>query len=235
MAVMRSFDPKSGTQQDGTDAAVERVLRALISVEPEPGLETRILSRVRHGQANRKQLLWDAVRVLRVSAALALAATLALCGYGVLRKGRPAPERLAGQTGVFVTPGGTPRAALRADPLRPQAPTRLMRAGRMLRDAHQPASAASDDAGRVGLPVSQEAAASNMPAPAMPLTEQERLLLRYTHRRDPQEVATLSPAGSMRHEQADRAAYDQFFAEPPLPPPPPETPTGDPEWLPAIR
>ena len=76
----------------------------------------------------------------------------------------------------------------------------------------------------------------NVPAPPMPLTEQERLLLRIARRRDAQEFAALDQANRQREEDAEQAQFESFFAEPePTTPAPtgPE-PTGDTSWNPAL-
>jgi len=67
-------------------------------------------------------------------------------------------------------------------------------------------SAADDDS----LAVSEMRAASH-PAPPMPLTEQERLLLRIVHKDDPVEVAVLNPAWRAARDAEDQAEFQRFF------------------------
>ena len=60
------------------------------------------------------------------------------------------------------------------------------------------------------LAVSEMRAASH-PAPPMPLTEQERLLLRIVHKDDPVEVAVLNPAWRAARDAEDQAEFQRFF------------------------
>jgi hypothetical protein len=59
-----------------------------------------------------------------------------------------------------------------------------------------------------------EMQAASFPAPPMPLTEQERLLLRIVHKNDPVEVAMLDPNQRNLEERKERAEYQSFFARP---------------------
>lgn len=59
-----------------------------------------------------------------------------------------------------------------------------------------------------------EMQAASLPAPPMPLTEQERLLLRIVHRNDPVEVAMLDPKQRNLEEMKEKAEYQSFFARP---------------------
>jgi hypothetical protein len=45
----------------------------------------------------------------------------------------------------------------------------------------------------------------------MPLTEQERLLLRIVHKDDPVEVAVLNPAWRAARDAEDQAEFQRFF------------------------
>ncbi len=82
---------------------------------------------------------------------------------------------------------------------------------------------------------STPAEAASFPPPPLPLTDQERLLLRIARRRDPQQIAALDPIARERLDALDSAQFEQFFTPPPPPPDPtPEPrPTGDPQWHPA--
>ena len=55
------------------------------------------------------------------------------------------------------------------------------------------------------------------PAPPMPLTEQERLLLQIAHRNDPVQVAMLDPVERGLTQARERAATTRFFTPAPLP------------------
>jgi hypothetical protein len=66
-------------------------------------------------------------------------------------------------------------------------------------------------------PSSAEQAVS-FPAPPLPLTTEEKLLLRLAHHGDPAETAMLNPANREAEEKAETAQFEQFFP-PPAPPP----------------
>jgi hypothetical protein len=70
---------------------------------------------------------------------------------------------------------------------------------------------------RVALPRDAHAAApgdaqaASFPAPPMPLTDQEKLLLRIVHKRDPVEMAMLDPEVRNRQHAADKTDFQNFF------------------------
>jgi hypothetical protein len=55
--------------------------------------------------------------------------------------------------------------------------------------------------------------AASRPAPPMPLTEQERLLLRLVHKDDPVELAMLGPKARALQELEDKAEFQRFFGQ----------------------
>ncbi len=69
--------------------------------------------------------------------------------------------------------------------------------------------------------------APSHPAPPMPLTTQEKLLLRIAHRGDSQQMAELNATHRADVAGNETAAFQDFFYVPP-PPPQPE-PDGDDE------
>jgi len=56
-----------------------------------------------------------------------------------------------------------------------------------------------------------EMRAASHPAPPMPLTEQERLLLRIAHRGDPVELAMLNHEIRAKQEEEEKAEFQRFF------------------------
>jgi hypothetical protein len=62
------------------------------------------------------------------------------------------------------------------------------------------------------VPAVRETQEASFPPPPLPLTEQERLLLRLAHRGDAQNMALLNP--DVRAEQTAKATeqFQQFFA-----------------------
>ena len=57
----------------------------------------------------------------------------------------------------------------------------------------------------------RETLSSSYPAPPMPLTEQEKLLLRLAHKGDPMQLAMLDPSQRAAQNAADKADFQQFF------------------------
>jgi hypothetical protein len=55
---------------------------------------------------------------------------------------------------------------------------------------------------------------ASYPAPPMPLTEQEKLLLRIAHKSDPVELAMLDPVVRAARDAEEKAEVKNFF-EPP--------------------
>jgi hypothetical protein len=57
----------------------------------------------------------------------------------------------------------------------------------------------------------EEMRAASHPPPPMPLTEQEKLLLRIAHKDDPVEVAALNPAVRAARYEEEKAEVQRFF------------------------
>jgi len=58
-----------------------------------------------------------------------------------------------------------------------------------------------------------EMRAASFPAPPMPLTEEERLLLRMVHKGGPVELAMLDPKMEEMREAEEKAEFQRFFAK----------------------
>jgi hypothetical protein len=57
----------------------------------------------------------------------------------------------------------------------------------------------------------REMQTASFPAPLMPLTEQEKLLLRVAHRGDPEELAMLNNEMRAKQEADGQAEFQKFF------------------------
>jgi hypothetical protein len=57
----------------------------------------------------------------------------------------------------------------------------------------------------------EEMRAASQPAPPLPLTKQERLLLHVAHEGGPDELAVLDPAKRAAQDREERAAVERFF------------------------
>lgn len=57
----------------------------------------------------------------------------------------------------------------------------------------------------------REMNAPSRPAPPLPLTEQEKLLVRFVRTRTPEELAAIDPAKWAAQDEQQRADFDRFF------------------------
>jgi hypothetical protein len=57
----------------------------------------------------------------------------------------------------------------------------------------------------------EEMRAASQPAPPLPLTKQERLLLHVTHEGASEELAVLDPAKRAAQDKEERAEVERFF------------------------
>ena len=61
-------------------------------------------------------------------------------------------------------------------------------------------------------PVVEDTETASFPAPPLPLTEQERLLLRLAHRGDAKDMAILNPDVRVAQSAKATEQFQQFFA-----------------------
>ena len=201
-----------------SDEAVERVLAGLREAEAPEGMERRILEAVqdvpeqRQGWSfGRRAMPWRlAGRMSWATAAAGVAVVAGMLCWSSLRSSRsgdPAVDQSVmpkGRTGVASTsiPGPERRSA-KAFEETPVTPVRRsqasMRPGKMVR-----VRARDVTDGR-------KARLASYPAPPMPLTKQERLLLRLAHNADPAEIAMLDPAVRAARDAEETAEFREFF------------------------
>ncbi|WP_419804671.1 hypothetical protein [Terriglobus sp.] len=215
------------------DARLDAVLAALAEARPQDGLHERMLQRLSDGAgpASRTEAGRGADGWLRPRFVFpAAVAACVLCVAGALlhhatRGGslQDAPiairqhsisDQVAGaadkmrqklsSTASAATPEYAPGARVRR-PVRCGVPACGMGASGRLETALASASSAG------------AAHEASFPAPEMPLTEQERLLLQIAHRNDPVELAMLDPVERNREFSKERAQTAHFFTPPPLP------------------
>ncbi len=181
------------------DKTVDRLLAGLRSAEPSAGLEQRILQKIEDAMEGRPAMATDSARRRMLS----------------LWRLRPASTPVWAAlvaVGLFIA------TSTSRHPRPPSQVTRSPHTTASAWTAHQaPAVTPQHAAARVPLrhpraPVEKETEAASQPAPPLPLTEQEKLLLRLTHRQDAQNLAILN-----RDEQTAQAArateqFQQFFA-----------------------
>lgn len=216
---------------DRPEEAIEKVLAGLRDAEAPAGMERRILEAIEDRAMARSRSGWRRFRPIwlagsagpvrgrflagGVAFAGVLAVVLAVLAIPAIHR----LEHAAPQAKSSTSPGSARPAAasgLVAKVAQPQPPgasaramvkTRVRKAGD-LRDSDSVAF--------------QEVLAASHPAPPMPLTEQEKLLLRIAHTGDPVELAMLNPEIRARREAQGEAEFQAFF-----PPPPPIKETAD--------
>ena len=178
------------------DEAIDRVLAGLREAAAPEGMERRILEAVRERAAlregaaasARQPLVWG----IALAGAAALCAAIYLTGFGTGHKSAVAK----GHTNAAQARAGEVRGSLAVGPARA--------GGTQARVERVEA----EDSLEV-----REMRAPSLPAPEMPLTEQERLLLRIAHQGDPELLAMLEPEVQAKLEADDVAEYQRFFSE----------------------
>jgi hypothetical protein len=171
------------------DRTIENLLAGLRDAEPSPGMHHRILDAMLAGRATayRSRPRWQP------AIAIALACALAITIW--LQHHRHIPANLRTYTTNVDVPRTKP-AQTAADKT-PREPRRS--ASRvLLRPTH-----ASE--------VSYGEATPGFPAPALPLTEQERLLLRLAHRNDVQDMTLLNRDVQAQQSAKATQQFQQFF------------------------
>jgi hypothetical protein len=218
-----------GTRNAGTNnsgEAIEKVLAGLRDAAAPDGMERRILAGLeeRAAAGSRSGLRWllPVWATARPVAVGSLVCGVALAGIFVVALAIPAIRRLGHtpmhgpqQAGRNSVPAGT--TALRAsEAAAGSARSALSRGGARSigkREAEMSAAGADVvlDSDSAAL---EEMHAASYPAPPMPLTEQERLLLRLVHKDDPVELAMLDPKLRALQDLEDKAEFQRFFGQP---------------------
>jgi hypothetical protein len=172
------------------DRTIERLLAALRDAEPSAAMELRILRAMEAHEAEASTPFWPRLRPVATSLAAALAITGMLIVAVAVHQHRSAPaDTRSHGTAPAVRRTNQPEAAVQKASIAPRRPGSRRR----------PVSAVP------------ETQAASFPAPPMPLTEQERLLLRLAHRRDPQDTDMLNPAVQAAQSAKVTEQFQQFF------------------------
>ncbi|HWW97450.1 MAG TPA: hypothetical protein VNY74_07125 [Edaphobacter sp.] len=216
--------------------AIEKVLAGLRDADAPAGMERRILDGLEERAAARSRSGWRGwlpvwlVAPARSVAVGSLVCGAALTGIFVIALAIPAIRRL-GHAPLQVKGNAVPAGSLRE--ANPEAAKRvrpaLSRPG--LRSVRVTAEAGETSAGSVEAGMTRvwdrdldsdsvaldEMHAASRPAPPMPLTEQERLLLRLVHKDDPVELAMLDSMLDAKlralQDSEDKAEFQRFFGQ----------------------
>jgi hypothetical protein len=222
-----------------SDEAIERVLAGLRDCEAPDGMERRILQRLEERRAEPVPL-WRRLRPMwlvgpvRPAAILSVACGVVVASVLVVVLRTPALRRPVASKRdskrEMVAEKAAPRGASSMDSaagsanrpsstlaMKQAAPSSYQgRAGLSVRtNAHRAPSTRVDDADASEDSIAvREMHAASFPAPPMPLTEQEKLLLRIVHRGDPVEMAMLDPAVRAARDAEEKADVARFFERP---------------------
>jgi hypothetical protein len=211
-----------GIEHKPHDDAIDKTLAALKSAAPPEGMDARILQRLQQhaAAAPATPFFW---RDLLTSSALATAwwrgavsgAATAMLLVGALllaqhtlRTKQPAVSQVAPThnlvPAVLPVAASAPNAPARATPC---ATPRLLQTARAV-----PVYRADT--------IPSASFAPSHPAPVLPLTAQERALVRLAQTADPKLLAALAPEVQARVSAQETENFNKFFAPPPPPPQP---------------
>jgi hypothetical protein len=182
------------------DETIQRLLAGLRDAEPSAGMQRRILEAMEAREAAAAAPLWRRLRSswrlhpAAMSLASGVVATGALIVAIAVHQHWSVPADTRSHVNTAVGRTTQPEAVAQKAPIMPR---RLASRGSLRRPGEVSA-----------VPQTQ---AASFPAPPLPLTEQERLLLRLAHRRDPEDTAILNPAVQAAQSAKATEQFQQFF------------------------
>jgi hypothetical protein len=215
-----------GTRNAGMNnsgEAMEKVLAGLRDAAAPDGMERRILAGLEERAAARSRSVWRQwlpvwaparpVAVGSLVCGVALAGVFVALAIPAIRRLGHTAMQTPQQAGRNSVPAGaaltaSEAAAGSARPALSRADVRSI--GK--KEAEMSAAGADVvlDSDSAAL---EEMHAASYPAPPMPLTEQERLLLRLVHKDDPVELAMLDPKLRDLQDSEDKAEFQRFFGQ----------------------
>ena len=194
-----------------SDEAVDRVLAGLREAEAPEGMERRILEAAGERASQRKSVPWRLAGAMSWATAAAGVAVVAgmLC-WSSLRSSRTGDH--AGEQSVM--PKGRVEVASRSIPEPERKSAKAVKETPITPVRRSQASTRPGKMVRVrarGVTDGRKVLPASYPAPPMPLTEQERLLLRVARKADPTEIAMLDPAVRATRDEEEKAQVEKFF------------------------
>ena len=192
------------------DHEIDRLLAGLRQVQPPAGMDHRILDTLRDTGAHAPQHS-ASTRLFALpiwASALPAIVLVAAFAWNTLATHPAAiPRHSAWPSTAPVLHADVPAIPIPASGPTPQ---------RTLSKASQPRTRSAKAQPSKSLRAEDELAlremrASSHPAPPLPLTKQERLLLRMARRRDPDQIALLDPEARERQLAAGRKDVQDFF------------------------
>jgi hypothetical protein len=192
-----------------SDQAIEKVLAGLRDAEAPSGMERRILETVQNHASAHSRWDWLTTTLRRIAAspmayAAALAGVLALTlAIPAIHQRQQAPIQAAKATAA--APLASTPSSLVVDDSEPSRPAMISRTRRRT----QPKKLELVDS-QESLAMRETNAPSRL-APPLPLTEQEKLLVRFVRTRTPEQLAANDPAKVAAHDALEQAEFDRFF------------------------
>jgi len=192
-----------------SDQAIEMVLTGLRDAEVPAGMERRILETVQNQASAHSRWDWLTAAAHRIAGRpMAYAATLAgvialVLAIPAINQRRYAPVQSAKTIpSAPLPPAPATTVAENSKPQRPAIATRSSRRTKPRKlEVTDPEEA---------LAVSEMNAPSRA-EPPLPLTEQEKLLVRFVRTRTPEELAAIDPTKWAAEDEQQRAEFDKFF------------------------
>jgi hypothetical protein len=184
---------------------LETVLRGLREAHPEPSLELRIAQALRDARLEPAPVSWFGSWSLALGIAGAMVACVVFVAI-LQRSPRDQRKNIVAHQTASTQQMAPPQPSLQA-------------AGPVTQRDQASVPHAVHTTREEGGSMAQ---VESFPAPPMPLTEQERLLIRLAHRDDPVQLARLAPGPRAARYQAEKDQVSEFF-KPPETPAPPDT------------
>jgi len=192
-----------------SEEAVEKILAALRNAEAPSEMNLRILRTLQRQDAIHSQRK-SAPAWLSLSGTRSFAFGAAFAGLFVVALFVPALFRMKPHHAA--APENT-TASLQ--PARaPSSPQAQVSSAPRVQTPQRPKGHKTGTARREDSQLLEAMHAPSRPAPPLPLTEQEKLLIGIAHRGDPQQLAMLNTQLRLRQENEEKADFQNFF-EPP--------------------
>jgi hypothetical protein len=208
-----------------SEEAIAKVLAGLRDTEAPDGMERRILRALEDKASAQSRSVWRPMRPLWLiapSATRSLAWGVAFAGLFAVALAIPAIRRL-GHAPAQSSPRSLAQSKSNSAPAgslslaAPTSPEKVAKSAELPPPRSGMRSVTKTNASRAKAVRDSDSAALNemhgasFPAPPMPLTEQERLLLRIAHKGDPVELAMLDPVVRAARDAEEKADVTKFF------------------------
>jgi hypothetical protein len=201
------------------EEAIEKVLEGLRSTSAPVGMDRRIMDALEARTSARSRWGWHgwtlasvhpgATGFMKWSVGLAVvcAVVLTVTADRWLKHVDSSSKRIASSVATLpVVTSGAATNSSQVTLLRPG--VRRMKASNREREVRVGEAGVADDSDSLAL---EEMRAASHPPPPMPLTDQEKLLLRIARKGDPVEVAELNPIVRAARYEEEKAEVQRFF------------------------